>query len=158
MTDRELLELAAKAAGIKIEGWDPDYETYVVGHPENGREGFLIEQDFGCGIWNPLKDDGDALRLAFVVGLKVDAAKREVWYCKTPVLGKWLSIGWVDGIEGLRQAIVRAAAEIGKTLPRDPERFFAEAKEAIEKARKASAPKIGGPGVGLLSHRESDGK
>lgn len=46
MTDRELLEAAAKAAGFKY-----------VGPPE--------------GRWNPLEDDGDALRLAVKLELEV---------------------------------------------------------------------------------------
>ena len=41
MTDRELLELAAKAAGIEVELYENDFEE--------------IES-----TWNPLTDDGDA--------------------------------------------------------------------------------------------------
>lgn len=129
MTDRELLELAAKAAGIKIEGWDPDYETYVVGHPENGREGFLIEQDFGYGIWNPLKDDGDALRLAVKLNLHIQPNfSDEYWFAVAgvenpdhhqdmdPRESLWLgeAEGKADPAATTRLAIVRAAAEIGK--------------------------------------------
>ncbi|MCK3849955.1 hypothetical protein [Pseudomonas sp. W2Jun17] len=112
MTDQELLELAAKAAGIKI-----DKSEFNGGG--RGNTGFDILGNavldwYNGKTWNPLTNDGDAFRLAFVVGLKVDAAKREVWYCKTPALGKWRSIGWDGGIEGLRRAIVLAAAELGR--------------------------------------------
>ena len=48
MTDRELLEAAAKAAG------------YVHYHPGDGF----------YQTWNPLTDDGDALRLAVKLGLQ----------------------------------------------------------------------------------------
>jgi hypothetical protein len=48
MTDQELLERAAKAAGVEVTG--------IVA------EG--IPHRFGGGYWNPITDDGDALRLA----------------------------------------------------------------------------------------------
>jgi hypothetical protein len=98
MTDRELIELAATAA-------------IASGMNLTQHHGIWYDSDYDTA-WDPRRDDGDALRLAFVVGLKLDIAKHEVWYCKTPSLGKWLSIGWVGDIEGLRHAIVRAAAEI----------------------------------------------
>ena len=47
MTDRELLEAAAKAAGI-------DYYA-------RAQSGGMLTDN---GEWNPLTDDGDALRLA----------------------------------------------------------------------------------------------
>jgi len=56
MTDRELLEWAAKAAGIDGE-WEP--------HPDYAgvsTSGIYIEGR--AMLWNPLTDDGDALRLA----------------------------------------------------------------------------------------------
>ncbi|MET3997525.1 hypothetical protein BjapCC829_28635 [Bradyrhizobium barranii] len=54
--DRELLALAAKVAGIDI-GW---YEMIAFVVTDNGPES-----------WNPLTDDGDALRLAVKLGLTV---------------------------------------------------------------------------------------
>ena len=54
MTDRELLELAAKAAGIEIDPIDAQHEP----------------QDWVA--WNPLTDDGDALRLAVKLKMTVD--------------------------------------------------------------------------------------
>ena len=60
-TDRELLELAAKAAGIEGKyGYAPDDYYY------NGNvEGVCTELPDGRSyVWNPLTDDGDALRLA----------------------------------------------------------------------------------------------
>jgi hypothetical protein len=81
MTDRELLELAAKAIGI--DHWF-------------GKEG-TVE-------WNPLTDDGDALRLA--VKIKWVPSRVEV-------VG--LSMN-EDPSAATRRAIVRAAAEIGKGM------------------------------------------
>jgi hypothetical protein len=86
MTDRELLELAAKAAG----------------------NGFVI------GYWNPLTDDGDALRLA---------KRRKMTIAFEPTRGGW-SVGavvndefrWLAWDEDCCRAIVRAAAEIERNM------------------------------------------
>ena len=54
MNDRELLELAAKAAGMTW--WrDPKTDSAYWG---DAHERYI------CSVWNPLTDDGDALRLA----------------------------------------------------------------------------------------------
>ena len=89
MTDKELIELAAKAAGIDIrwKEWVTDKE------------------------WNPLTDDGDALRLAVKLGLFESGQ----WWDK--VMGyRFEYEGEDDPYAATRQAIVRAAAEIGRTL------------------------------------------
>ena len=59
MTDREMLELAAKAAG------------YVFGE-YGGEPARQVTTKIGAAwiYWNPLTDDGDALRLA--VKLRID--------------------------------------------------------------------------------------
>lgn len=49
MTDRELLELAAKAAQVAITEWHPDLNMAM---------GAFFLEDGNC--WNPLTDDGDA--------------------------------------------------------------------------------------------------
>jgi hypothetical protein len=101
MTDRELLELAAKAAGIEA-AWSDG-------------EGLVCRNDAGYRFfWNPLADDGDALRLSVTCGLVVD--------CSRPSAGepyKQHAI-WRDetmsNAELTRRAIVRAAAEIGRSM------------------------------------------
>ncbi|MFN9915624.1 MAG: hypothetical protein ACK53L_23740, partial [Pirellulaceae bacterium] len=72
MTDRELLELAAKAAGLGTLVWG---DKYKLGDDEIDctdmpyvRSG---QPDEGDVFWNPLTDDGDALRLAVKLGLDV---------------------------------------------------------------------------------------
>ena len=99
LDDIGLLELAAKAADI--------YEA--LHQTEDGFE-FIGSYD----IWNPLTDDGDALRLAVACGLIVD--------CSRPSAGepyKQHAI-WRDetmsNAELTRRAIVRAAAEIGRRM------------------------------------------
>lgn len=94
MNDRELLELAAKAAGHT--GF-----TFING------EGAIYQPEKGkiqpYRRWNPLTDDGDALRLAVKLYLweVIRLAHRDV-------------TAGVDIYAATRRAIVRAAAEIGK--------------------------------------------
>ena len=58
MKDRELLEFAAKAAGIEIhesdDGTLQKRPIWAVTH-------FVCGQPYGESQWNPLTDDGDAL-------------------------------------------------------------------------------------------------
>lgn len=111
-TDKELLELAAKAVGINVVG---DIEKYLV-FPERRAGGFIIENASGGHTgWNPLTDDGDALRLAVALssddGFDIEITKtasgaRE--FCYVEPHGD-------DKYAATRRAIVRAAAEIGKS-------------------------------------------
>ena len=105
--DRELLELAAKAAGIRGQ-----YMQRLTG------DGIAIP---GCVVhlWNPLTDDGDALRLA--VGLRLDLSFVDnlvevCWYEQGTGYTRYKS-EQIDDAQGEREAtrrvIVRAAAEIG---------------------------------------------
>src|SRR5690554_426671 len=112
MTDRELLELAAKAAGYVV-----DSDFYRLDVRDNS----------GAPIrWNPLEDDGDALRLANALKLSICHT-----LCEAPTAHGTAMVGYApwengapicseryDGIGGrdaaTRRAIVRAAAEIGR--------------------------------------------
>lgn len=99
MNDRELLELAARAAGI-----DP-----VLAEPIN----------FSTGVeyyWNPLTDDGDALRLAVKLGLHVKVCRRMVLVEQREVGDDKIEQLHSDPYAATRRAIVRAAAEIGKSM------------------------------------------
>jgi hypothetical protein len=105
MTDRELLEAAAKAAGMDIE-WQPC--------------GWAHDNETGCE-WNPLTDDGDAFELAVKLRLDIGFEKLymvSVW-CRP--LDDWVIEHCDDGMgsdiaEKTRRAIVRAAAAIGKEM------------------------------------------
>ena len=102
MTDRELLELAAKACGY----WNDEFNCWS-GAPSLG--------------WNPLTDDGDALRLAVNLGLDVECLafatqvnydiRGTLYHCN---VGKNEGVCNGDLYEATRRAIVRASAEIGK--------------------------------------------
>ncbi len=105
-SDRELLELAAKAAGYAIYFGD-----------KNCRAGKWKKSSGEARIfWNPLEDDGDALRLAVRLKMVIDtdynggsvAGNAGVDFCE-PEAGNPFS--------ATRRAIVIAAAEIGKSMP-----------------------------------------
>jgi hypothetical protein len=105
VSDRELLELAAKAAGVELTDAD--------------RAAWLNKSSYG---WNPLDDDGDALRLAVKLGLDLELhgcnsthpyavafdCNRNIAEEEQPDNG--------DPYAATRRAIVRAAAEIGRNM------------------------------------------
>jgi hypothetical protein len=103
MTDKELLELAAKAAGINAKWYD--------------NTGCMMRINSGSGLarWNPLTDDGDALRL----DVKLDIQNGKRW---AGILGETRMHVINESDEpcqcaATRRAIVLAAAEIGKEMP-----------------------------------------
>lgn len=103
MTDRELLELAAKAAGLKVK-WHSKSHF--------GPTMEIMEDESGGSPWNPLTDDGDALRLA----VKIHFTCRHF-------MGETVAQSTVPGGPSVyvtdtchRRARVRAAAEIGRQM------------------------------------------
>ena len=106
-TDRELLEMAAKAAGLQMcEEWDCAADG----------DGILIGAGNGdLKPWNPLTDDGDALRLAVKLNINITHSAFGVDATKT---GSAISFeGWgADRLSATRRAIVRAAAAIGSAM------------------------------------------
>lgn len=118
MEDRELLERAAKAAGLNI--WRIVDADEVNDSP---LQVFIHEPATSVYEWNPLTDDGDALRLAVKLRLtvRIDYAGTQVDFPdRQRIEGCYGMIELVDkdGLDPLltatRRAIVRAAAEIGK--------------------------------------------
>lgn len=109
MTDRELLEAAAKAAGIEI-------KPHV-----NGRIFKELMFTYDGKNWNPLEDDGDALRLACDLGLNVFPIARTLSGAACSAVGTH-SLGRLSEVvdasmntqEATRRAIVKAAAAIHK--------------------------------------------
>ena len=104
MTDRELLELAAKACGL---------------------EEAKLRIEFNQ--WNPLTDDGDALRLAVKLKMVIDTdynggatAGNAAIDMDDPEYGP--EYGYQEGMgkkepyAATRRAITRAAAEIGRNM------------------------------------------
>ena len=105
--DKELLTLAAKAAGIELEWVDSD-GNYWLGNEVP---------------WNPLTDDGDALRLAVKLRLDVMTDCPNSVCIEVPIGKKdnWITENTGDDsfenvLIATRRAIVRAAAEIGRGM------------------------------------------
>jgi len=115
MTDREMLELAAKALGM------PEApKQYRIA------DGLPIVITYMGKPWNPLTDDGDALRLAVKLDIEIYQGDDEgpavcagYWskperrdvarlYCIEPLAD--------DPYAATRRAITRAAAEIGRQM------------------------------------------
>ncbi|WP_257835278.1 hypothetical protein [Burkholderia glumae] len=120
MNDRELLELAAKAAGFVGFKWEnlARYGKSPFGFDEAiwSQE---IYQERGSGYWNPLEDDGDALRLAVKLRMDIDisinAGYVSVTAHREPDERVFIVEKPGDSAEALRRAITRAAAEIART-------------------------------------------
>lgn len=99
MTDKELLELAAKAAGFKL---------MLNGHNEPIIKGISSNKQ-----WDPLTDDGDALRLA--VRLEMEINCMELSQFQVTTYDDKGNATYTDD-SCVRRAITRAAAEIGKGM------------------------------------------
>ncbi len=106
MNDRELLELAAKAAEIETKSDERGLMTMASGP-------FQV-------AWNPLQNDGDALRLAVKVGMVIRLSPYGDHWVDVEA-GELLEISvheesTHDPYYNTRLAIVRAAAEIGRQM------------------------------------------
>ena len=107
MNDRDLLILAAKAAGMTLGKHTQKDWAFTYG----GKE------------WNPLADDGDALRLAVKLRMVIDtdyngganAGNAAVDFGE-PEYGYQEGQGKPAPLAATRRAIVRAAAEIGEGM------------------------------------------
>lgn len=110
LTDRELLELAAKAAG---------YTVYLWG--TKGSENCARMDVAGHPRWNPLTDDGDALRLVSTLFLQIIYEDLHDCFCCCVTASNLDGI-WIeeparkDHHSATRRAIVRAAALIGQQM------------------------------------------
>jgi len=136
MTDKEMLELAAKAAGIEIGA----HARFIGDHPglyfhNDARNHPMCRKPNTPGNveWNPLTDDGDALRLAVKLGLAVVPYPIFAWPKHSVIAKRYEHARYLRGesndvdIEQIaiygddqgaatRLAITRAAAQIGSEL------------------------------------------
>lgn len=103
-TDRELLELAARAIGEKLVHFDGD-SAFLQGVQ---------------APWRPHDDDGDAFRLAVTLSLEVGSHKAlgysvaSAIVAGTPGVIRFEEYHGTDPYAATRRAIVRAAAAIGE--------------------------------------------
>lgn len=113
MTDtdhKRMLEMAAKAA---------DYQY--------AKHGGYIVVDGIPGNWNPLTDDGDALRLAVALHIGIRSNGPNHWQNADETIAIWDDHEGVprqlrqahdgDPRAATRTAVVRAAAAIGEQMP-----------------------------------------
>lgn len=113
MTDRELLELAAKASGFG----GPEHKfcwtesEYPRGSDQHGALWNYIGHMDTAVLWNPLTDDGDRYRLAKKLDIRIHFGPAYVTYEAAGVCGV---VRWPEDEPNDARAIVRAAAEIGR--------------------------------------------
>jgi hypothetical protein len=114
-TDRELLELAAKVAGMQVLREGVEWPRENIGWFFCVQHGIPALHDRASSqVWKPIHDDGDALRLA--VKLHIDVYQSRIYdeSCAVSALEKPHSqLRGDDPYAATRRAIVRAAAEIG---------------------------------------------
>ena len=122
MNDRELLEMAARAAGIHI-----DKSPYNGGGMCNtgfDMSGSAVLDWHNYKTWSPLTDDGDALRLAVKLSLSVftggvGCVSVSGWIVHNTIampINLTELYGSGDKYAATRRAITRAAAEIGRAM------------------------------------------
>ena len=106
MNDKTLLELAARAAGYET-CWNDDKLLWVNRIENNVQVFFSV-------LWNPLTDDGDALRLAVKLRIMIDFIK--CGFMAGHVVAVSKDSFYEEGFspEATRRAIVRAAAAIAE--------------------------------------------
>ena len=117
MSDKELLELAAKAVGLKFHAY-VDSEIFGSG---------INTGELDTPLWNPLADDGDALRLAVKLGMELTLPARRLEVSGASVWfdGKLIHhMIWMgedadesDFMDAARRNIVAVATDVGKAMP-----------------------------------------
>ena len=129
MSDKEMLELAAKAAGLRV-GFEPDgkhrgrHDLYwSIVHHQLVWHGKSTGSEYPRPIfWNPIADDGDAMRLMVRLRLEPRFLDNSHSNGAEPSRVTLHNVaGIVENIDGdplaaTRRAIVRAAAEIGRNM------------------------------------------
>ena len=112
MNNREMLELAAKAAGNQIVGWNEQHGVDVAVMKDGSFWQPLLE--------NPITDCmDDALRLAVKLGMEISVCDKTKTTWAMPIYGD--GGGSVQDHAGdersaTRRAIVCAAAEVGRAM------------------------------------------
>ncbi len=109
MNDNELLELAAKAAGYPWRGFSANGQPLLNTDVSKPEPWLYVPY-----VWNPLTDDGDALRLA--VRLDIDVVHAHGTRTAVAENTSGYAAEGSDPYAATRRAIVRAAAEIGKEM------------------------------------------
>lgn len=101
------MELAAKAAGYTLY---PEWDCAPAGIFLGSGEGDDLQV-----VWNPLENDGDALRLAVRLGLHVRVCRRSVFVEMRELGDDVVAKLGSDPCAATRRAIVLAAAELARS-------------------------------------------
>ena len=113
MTDCEMLEAAAMAAGYVVDEMRSDGGAWCYPLGEQPDD----DGDHpGLFVWNPLTDDGDALRLSVKLGISMTQEQAlGLIYCDVVETRIAADEEYgADPYAATRRAIVRAAAEVGR--------------------------------------------
>ncbi|HCJ6265553.1 TPA: hypothetical protein N2C23_006115 [Pseudomonas aeruginosa] len=103
MNDRELLQLAARAAGYQF--------SYSYRSLSSPAVPVILAETGRWRQWDPRHDDGDALRLAVLLSLEIHSPKSNPTVMFRTAEN---DVFYQDAC--IRLAITRAAAEIGKSM------------------------------------------
>ena len=117
MTDREMLELAAKAAGFNFKWFKVKQWKNMKGKigPYRYFTGTVdVYGSHHTKPWNPLTDDGDALRLAVKLHMQVSVTTESCRAEALPCL--WVRVNDSDENLATRRAVVMAAAAVGREM------------------------------------------
>lgn len=116
MNDSELLDFAADAAGLRIK--DAMFNEF-----SGALESLICKKYDGPETewisWNPLNNDGDALRLAVKLNLDLMLSPSHGKFAESIYEPRVKESGFPEGdpYAATRRAIVKAAAAIGKAMP-----------------------------------------
>jgi hypothetical protein len=113
MTDRELLELAAKAAGVEIHESD---DGTMQRRPVWAMTHYVQGQPYSETVWNPLGDDAQAMRLAVKLEMELKVYNTSAHAASAKCERSVCASEKGDPYAATRRAIVRAAAEIGRSM------------------------------------------
>lgn len=122
-TDRELLELAAKAVGmhVLVEGkpWPKEKIGWFFNQVGDNPPVLYDRASPSLAAWAPLTDDGDALRLALKLDIGITFEASGSVMAGISEGGSWVADEDIgdDKARATRRAIVRAAALSGKAMP-----------------------------------------
>ena len=105
MTDRELLELAAKAAGKKV--------LWIEGVPRDCTGMHPAGNALAAPAWNPRDHSGDAMELAVQLGMNIIVLREGGCIVKVDGVYRAEELD-DDPLVATRRAIVRAAAVLAR--------------------------------------------
>mgnify|MGYP003593021612 CR=1 FL=1 len=117
IADKELLELAAKAAGLTNLIYCPAWKCMA--EFDIDKQGGYFKWDT---YWNPLARDSDALQLVILLrldikhGITSTEAKSRTVSCEQGFSKEFGEVMGQDPFIDIRRAIVEVAAEIGKAI------------------------------------------